>query len=209
MKFYDFTLAPSPRRVRIFMAEKGIEIPSVQVNLRAGEHLTPEYGKINPTHTVPVLELDDGTRIFEAIAVCRYLEAAYPEPPLMGVDARDQGIIAMWEHRCEIEGYLAGVEVLRNTAEGLKDRALPGPHNYAQIPALAERGRERIGHFFAMLDERLGESEFVAGPRYTVADITALVAVDFFGRVKIELPESLGNLKRWHEAVSARPSAKA
>ncbi len=209
MKLYDFALAPSPRRVRIFLAEKGVEIPTVQVNLRGREQLTPEFAEINPNCTVPVLELDDGTRIFESIAICRYLEAAYPEPPLMGVKAKEQGVIAMWEHRCEIEGFLAGAEALRNSAEGFKDRALTGPHDYAQIPALAERGLKRMGHFLDMLDERLGKSEYLAGPTYTVADITALVVVDFFGRMKVEIPESHANLKRWHDAVSARPSAKA
>ena len=158
MKFYDTSSAPSPRRVRIFLAEKGIEIPTVQVDLRAGAHLQPDFLKINPAATVPVLELDDGTTISEAIACCRYLEEANPEPPLMGRDPKDKAVIAMWEHRCEIEGFLAVAEALRNEAKGMKGRALPGPVGHEQIPALVERGRARVAQFFAWLNERLGES---------------------------------------------------
>lgn len=210
MKYYDFALAPSPRRVRVFMAEKGIEIPSVQVNLREGEHLKPEFIAINPWATVPVLELDDGTCISEAMAVCRYLEAAYPEPPLMGRTATEIGVIAMWEHRLEWDGYLAVAETLRNSAERMKDRAFTGTENFVQIPEVAERGRLRIQRFFEVLDQRCSECEFVAGETYSVADITALISVDFAaGGLKIAIPDDLTHARRWHEAVSSRPSAKA
>lgn len=209
MKFYDCATAPSPRRVRIFMAEKGIIMPTVQVDLRAGEHLTPAFQRLNPWCTVPVIELDDGTCISEVMACCRYLEEAYPAPPLMGVDAKDKAVVAMWEHRCEADGINAVGEALRNSAPGLKGRALTGAADIEQIPALAERGRARAARFFAALDGRLAEAEFVAGPRYTVADITAQVAVDFAGWIKMALPEDLRHARRWHAAVSARPSAKA
>lgn len=209
MRFYDCTPAPSPRRVRIFAAEKGITLETVQIDLRAGAHLTTEFRRLNPWCTVPVLELDDGTTISEAIAVCRYLEAAFPEPPLMGRTPTEQGVIAMWEHRCEVDGFLAAAEAFRNVTPGMKGRALPGAADYEQIPALAERGKHRVQQFFSWLDARLAESAFVAGPDYTVADITALISVDFAGWAKLRLPESCAHARRWYETVSARPSAKA
>ena len=209
MKFYDCATAPSPRRVRIFAAEKGIELPTVQVDLRSGEHFGEAFRAVNPTCTVPVLELDDGTAIYESVAVCRYLEAAYPEPPLMGSSPAEQGVVAMWDHRIEIEGFQAAAEMFRNTARGMKGHALTGPDPVDQIPELAERGRMRVGRFFETLETHLDGREFVTGANYTVADITALIAVDFISRLKMEIPESCGNLRRWHEAVSARPSANA
>lgn len=207
--FYDCTTAPSPRRVRIFLAEKGVTLPTVQVDLRSGEHLGGAFRALNPWCSVPVLVLDDGTAISEAIAVCRYLEDAYPEPPLMGCDAREKGVVAMWEHRFEIDGFLAVTEVYRNFARGLKGRALVGPAGAEQIPALAERGRARVERFFDALETRLAESAFVAGETYTVADITAQVTVDFAGWIKMSVPEANMHTRRWHEAASARPSASA
>jgi glutathione S-transferase len=208
MKFYDMALAPSPRRVRMFIAEKGIEIPVVQVDLRGGEHLGPEFAKLNPWCTVPVLELDDGTCISEAIACCRYLEAAYPEPPLMGATPAEQGVIAMWEHRAEWDGFIAGSEVLRNTAERMQGRALTGAMEFDQIPELAERGRRRIQRLYEMLDARFADVEYLAGDGFTIADITALIAIDFVRRQKLEIPEDRPHVQRWHDMVSARPSAQ-
>lgn len=209
MKFYDCATAPSPRRVRIFAAEKGIELPTVQVDLRSGEHFGEAFRAINPTCTVPVIELNDGTCIYESVAVCRYLEAAYPEPPLMGSTPAEQGVVAMWDHRIETEGFMAAAEMFRNAARGMKDHALTGPDPVVQIPELVERGRMRVGRFFDTLDAQLDGREFVTGASYTAADITALVAVDFINRLKVETPEACTNVRRWHEAVSARPSASA
>jgi glutathione S-transferase len=209
MKFYDCRPAPSPRRVRILLAEKGVSVETVQVDLRAGEHLKPEFLKLNPWATVPVLELDDGTTISEAIACSRYLEEIYPEPPLMGRNAREKGVIAMWEHHCEIDGFLAVAEAFRNEAKGMKGRALPGTRGYEQIPQLAERGRARVGHFFEWLNARLAESEFVAGPAFSVADITAFVSVEFAGWNKLTPADDQTSLGRWLEAMRARPSAEA
>jgi glutathione S-transferase len=209
MKFYDCSTAPSPRRVRIFLAEKGITVPTVQVDLRNNEQMTPAFRAINPEGTVPVLELDDGTRIADAIGICVYFEAIHPQPPLMGETAEEKAVITAWQRIVEWHGFYAGMEALRNATPGLKGRALPGPDDYEQIPALAERGRARIMHFFARMDARLAQSEFVAGPRYTIADITALVAVDFARWVKLSPPEECTHLPRWHARVSARPSAKA
>ena len=209
MKFYDCQTAPSPRRVRIFIAEKGLDVPTVQVDLRNGEHLTEAFRRLNPWCTVPVLELDDGTAISEAVAVCRYLEDAHPEPPLMGVDARDRALVAMWEHRFEIDGFLAVTEAFRNQARGLAGRALTGPESVPQIPELVQRGRARVERFFRNLDARLAGRPFVAGERYTIADITAQVAVDFAGWIKMSLPDELRHAAEWYERVSKRPSAAA
>jgi glutathione S-transferase len=209
MKFYDCTTAPSPRRVRIFLAEKGIRVPTVQVDLRNNEQLTPAFRKINPDATVPSLELDDGTRINDAIGICVYFEAVHPQPALMGETAEEKALVASWQREVERNGFYAVMEAFRNSAPGLKGRALPGPHDYEQIPALAERGRLRVQHFHEQMDARLGQSEFIAGPHYSVADITALITIDFAARAKMPIPESCDHLHRWHEQVCARPSAKA
>ena len=209
MKFYDCATAPSPRRVRIFLAEKGISVPTVQVDLRNNEHLTPAFRAINPDATVPSLELDDGTRINDAIGICIFFEAIHPQPALMGETAEQKGLVAAWQREVERNGFYAIMEVFRNSTPGLKGRALPGPHDYEQIPALAERGRLRVQHFHEQLESRLARSEFIAGPRYSIADITALIAVDFAARAKMPIPESYVHLRRWHAQVSARPSAKA
>ena len=209
VKFYDCATAPSPRRVRIFLAEKGITIPTVQVDLRNGEQLTPAFRAVNPDATVPVLELDNGTRIADIVGICRYLEETHPAPPLMGIGAEDKAMVETWQRWCEREGACAVMDAFRNATPGLKRRALPGPDDYEQIPALAERGRARVGHFFERFDARLSTSDFVAGARYTIADITALVTIDFAAWAKLRPPPELVHLKRWYDAISARPSAKA
>jgi glutathione S-transferase len=209
MKFYDCTTAPSPRRVRIFLAEKGISVPIVQVDLRNNEQLTPAFRKINPDATVPSLELDDGTRINDAVGICVYFEAIHPQPPLMGETAEEKALVASWQREAERNGFYAVMEAFRNSAPGLKGRALPGPHDYEQIPALAERGRLRVQHFQEQMDARLGQSEFIAGPHYSIADITALITIDFAVRAKMPIPENYEHLRRWYAQVSARPSAKA
>lgn len=209
MKLYDCTPAPSPRRVRIFAAEKGIDLPLVQVDLMKGEQLTPEFKALNPWCTVPVLVLDDGTAISEINAICRYLEETQPEPALMGQTPVEKAMITMWDHRMEVDGFFAAAEGFRNATPGFKGRAITGPHNYDQIPALAERGKQRVQWFFELLDERLANNQFIAGPAFSVADITAMVTVDFSRWMKVTIPESLTHAKRWHTEVSARPSAKA
>jgi glutathione S-transferase len=209
MKFYDCTTAPSPRRVRIFLAEKSIVVPTVQVDLRNNEQLTEAFRVINPDATVPVLELDDRTHINDAIGICVYFEAIRPQPPLMGETAKEKALIAGWQREVERNGFYAVMEAFRNWAHGLKGRALPGPDDYEQIPALAERGRLRVGQFFERMDARLAQSQYVAGDRYTIADITALVTVDFAAAAKLPVPENRTHLRRWHSLVSARPSAKA
>jgi glutathione S-transferase len=209
MKLYDFALAPNPRRVRIFLAEKGFAVPTVQVDLRTQEQLKPEFLTVNPFGTVPVLELDDGRRIAETIAICRYVEAVKPEPRLFGRDPYEMGAVEEWQRHCEFEGTAAVADGFRNTTPGMKGRAVTGQHGYEQIAELAERGKARATRFFELLDKRLATQEFIAGNGYSVADITALVAHDFGSRTKVISLEHLPNLKRWHTAVSARPSATA
>lgn len=208
MKFYDCQSAPSPRRVRIFLAEKGIELPTVQVDLGAGEHLGDEFRAINPDCTVPVLELDDGTALTESFAICQYLESVYPDPPLMGRDALERALVTQWNARVEAQGLSAVAEAFRNRARGFAGRALTGPEGFEQIPELVERGRRRVELFLSRLDSELADREFVAGDVFTVADITALITVDFAGWIKVALPEGADNLRRWHEAVSARPGTQ-
>jgi len=209
MKFYDCQSAPSPRRVRMFIVEKGIEIPTVQVDLGAQEQLTDEFKEINPRCTVPVLELDDGTRLNDTLAICHYLESQFPEPNLMGLDAREQSLVMNWHEQTMTEGFLAGAEALRNFARGFTDRAVTGPENFEQIPALAERGKKRLEVFMGVLDIRLAESPYIALERFSMADIGAYVCVDFAGWVKLPVLEQWSNIRRWHEEISQHPSASA
>jgi glutathione S-transferase len=209
MKLYDCASAPSPRRVRIFLAEKGIAVPTVQVDLRNGEQFTESFRAINPDCTVPVLELDDGTRITDAVAICVYFEAVRAAPPLMGSDPQGKAVITAAQRRAERDGFHAVVEAFRNVTPGMKGRSLPGPDGYEQIPALAERGRARVRRFFETMEAALAGRAFVCGPDFSIADITTLVTVDFAKWIKLAIPETCANLRRWHAEVSARPSAKA
>lgn len=208
MRFYDCATAPSPRRVRIFLAEKAIPLETIQVDLAKGEHLTEAFRQINPHCTVPVLELDDGTRLLDSNAISMYLDEVFPEPNLMGRDAKERAVIAMWQRDMDFNGFMAVAECFRNSARGLRGRALTGPVNYEQIPTLAERGRLRVRHFLADLNRRLEETDYVAGNRFTVADITAFVAVEFTRAIKEPIPDDAVHLRRWRDAVASRPSAR-
>lgn len=209
MKLYDYTMAPNPRRVRIFIAEKGLDIENVTVDLGAKEQLQDAYRAKNPELLVPALELDDGTIIGETMAICRYLEEIHPQPALLGQTALEKAQVEMWQRRMEMNGLAAVAEAFRNTVPGFAGRAVAGPHDYEQIPDLAARGLQRIEHFFTDLNNHLASSPYVAGDAYSVADITALVAIDFAKVTKKRPDESLTALAAWHEKVSARPSAKA
>jgi glutathione S-transferase len=209
MKFYDCTMAPSPRRVRIFLAEKGVKVDTVQVDLMNGENLKPEFHKINPRGVVPVLQLDDGTCIDETYAICRYIEDVYPDPPLMGTDAKSRAVIASRSLNIEWDGFLSAAEAFRNSTPAFAERGIPGQVGVPAIPALAERGRAGLKRFFDNLDKTLAKSAFVAGDRYTIADITGLCVVDFAGWMKIQPSDSHPNVQRWYRSVSSRPSAAA
>jgi glutathione S-transferase len=210
MKLYDFASAPSPRRVRVFMAEKGIIVPTERVAIDAGKQFAPDYRAINPRCAVPVLVLDDGVAISEVLAIWTYLEGIHPEPPLMGTTPGDKAVVAMWERRMEFDGYFAAAEAFRNASPAFAGHAVVGPHDYAQIPALAERGRARTLDFYGDLDARLTEWPFVAGTSFSIADITAVVTIDFAVKdVDLPIPEQHKALRRWHDTVSSRPSMKA
>lgn len=208
MKFYDCKTAPSPRRARIFIAEKGLDIETIEIDLSAGEQFDEAFRAINPRCTVPVLKLDDDTPICENIGIATYLETVRPEPPLMGVTPREKALVASWNARIEFEGLMPTADAFRNRTKGMKDHAITGPTAYAQIPELAERGLDRAREFFAMLDARLGESENIAGDAFSLADISALCVVDFAAWVKVSIGDEQKNLQRWHDAVSMRASAK-
>ena len=209
MKFYDCTTAPSPRRVRIFMAEKGIEIETIQIDLANGEQFSEAFKAINPLCEVPLLVLDDGTSISQISAICRYLEEIYPDNPLLGRTPVERAVVESSNQQLQMNGFAAGAEAFRNATPGFKNRAMPGPHNYSQIPALAERGQQRLDNLFSDLEAHLANSEFIVGDYYSIADISALCVIDFAKWVKKRIPEDYSNLQRWYDQVSSRPSAKA
>ncbi len=203
---YDCATAPSPRRARILLAEKGIAHETVQVDLRGGEHRGDAYRNINPQCTVPALRTDDGLLLTDNAAITAYLEARYPQPPLLGRTPQQKADIASWNWRVEFEGLLAIAEAMRNSAPAMANRALPGPVDYAQIPELAQRGLLRVQQFFVTLDARLAEHEYIAGDAFSIADITAVVAVDFARVVKLKPGEQHPHLLRWRAAMAQRPA---
>jgi glutathione S-transferase len=206
---YDCASAPSPRRARILLAEKGVAHATVQVDLRSGEQLGDAYRRINPLCTVPALRVDDADApllLADNAAITAWLEARFPQPPLLGVSPAQKADIASWNWRAEFEGLLAIAEALRNSSPAMAGRALPGPVGYPQIPALAERGLARLQQFFGTLDARLAGREFIATERFSVADITAVVAVDFARAVKIRPGDAHPHLQRWRAAMALRPS---
>jgi glutathione S-transferase len=203
---YDCATAPSPRRARILLAEKGVPHATVQVDLRSGEQFGEAFRAVNPLCTVPALRLEDGRVLTDNAAIIAWAEAAYPEPPLLGTTPLEKAEVASWQWRVEFEGLIAVAEALRNGSPAMANRALPGPRDYEQIPALAERGRARVAHFLELLEQRLQGRETVAGEGFSLADITAVVTVDFARVVRIKPGEQHPNLRRWREAMAARPS---
>jgi glutathione S-transferase len=203
---YDCATAPSPRRARILLAEKGVQHATVPVDLVRGEQLSDAYRAINPQCTVPALRLEDGLVLTDNAAIAAYLEARFPEPPLMGRTPAEKADIASWNWRVEFEGLMAIAEALRNGSPAMAHRALPGPEDYEQIPALAERGLKRLHRYFETLEARLAGRETVAGGGFSIADITAVVAVDFARIVRVKPGEAHVNLKRWRAAMAQRPA---
>lgn len=207
MLFYDCSTAPSPRRARMFIAEKGLEIETRNISIADGEQLRPEFLGVNPRATVPVLVTDDGTTLTENLGIAAYLDAAFPEPPLMGRTPEEKGLVLMWNAIAETQGGLPIAEALRNGNPRMKGRAVTGTANYDQIPELARRGLARAGAFFDLLEDRLGQSAFVATDHLTLADITAYVFVDFARVIKMRIPEENAATKAWFAAIKSRPSA--
>ena len=207
MKFYDCDTAPSPRRVRIFLAEKGFEIDTLQVDLRSGEQFSDAFREINPDCTVPVLVLNDGTALSEVFAICQYLEEMHPEPPIMGHGAQERALVTMWNVKTEQQGLAAVAEVFRNTSKGFKGRALTGPQDFEHLPALAERGMDRLMHFYDRLDSQLSTNKYIAGDNFTLADISVFVTVEFAGRLKAGIGENRPHMSRWYDEVKQRPAS--
>lgn len=207
MKLYTFPEAPSPRRVHLFLAEKGLEVEQEVVDMRSGAHLSEEFARLNPDCTLPVLELDDGTCLSSCAAICRYLEQVQPDPPLLGTTPEQRARIDDRDRWVEMNGMLAVMEGFRNSVKGMTDHALPGRRPVAQIPELAERGQQRFEWFMTDLDGMLSKQDYIAGDDFSVADITALVTIDFGLRgMKMQLPEDAAALQAWHERVSNRPA---
>jgi glutathione S-transferase len=203
MKLYDSKVAPNPRRVRIFLAEKGVSVPTEQVNLAALQQKEEGFFGLNPLQRVPVLVLDDGTTITESIAICRYFEIMHPDPPLFGRDGLEPVLVEMWQRRAEFNLFLPISHVFRHTHPAMKAMEVP------QVPEWAEANKPRVLEFLHVLDEQLAQHPFIAGDRYSVADITGLVAVDFMKPAKLAVQPEFKNILRWHTDVSARPSASA
>ncbi|MDQ6683565.1 MAG: glutathione S-transferase [Pseudomonadota bacterium] len=206
LTLYDCATAPSPRRARILLAEKGVVHDTVQIDLRNGEQLSDAYRAVNPQCTVPALRTDDGLLLTDNAAIAAYLEACYPQPPLLGSTALEKAEVASWNWRVEFEGLLAIAEAMRNSAPAMANRALPGPVGYPQIAELAERGLARVRQFFVALNERLAEREFIASDRFSVADITAVVAIDFARVVRVRPGDEHPHLLRWRLGMGQRPS---
>ncbi|WP_151633141.1 glutathione S-transferase family protein [Noviherbaspirillum aerium] len=203
---YDCATAPSPRRARIFLAEKGVLHDTVQIDLRAGEQMGEAYRQINPQCTVPALRTEEGILLTDNAAIAAYLEARYPEPPLMGRTPQDKAEIASWQWRVEFEGLMAVADALRNSSPAMVNRALPGPTDYPQIPELYQRGLARAQQFFVTLNERLAGRDFIAADQFSIADITAVVTFDFARVIRLKPGEDLPHLLRWRAAMGERPS---
>ncbi len=203
MKLYDAGRAPNPRRVRVFLAEKGVTVPVISIDLARLEHKAPAYVAVNPLQRTPALELDDGTVISESIAICRYFEELHAEPPLFGTGALERAHVEMWQRRLEF-GLLGTVAaVFRHLHPAMAEMEVP------QVAAWGETNKPRVIEFLRFLDGELADRRFIAGDRFSVADITGLVGLDFMKPAKLSLPDELANVRRWHAELAARPSARA
>jgi len=203
MKLYTFDPAPNPKRLALFMQHKGIEIETQQIDMMAAEQLGDDFRKINPECTVPALVLDDGTVLTEVVGICTYLEELYPDKPLMGTTALEKAQVISWDHKLFVGVMMAIASMLRNTSEGFRERALPGPLDIPQIPELADRGLLQLQHAMPNLDAYLANNTWLAGDNFTFADIDLLVGVDFMAWVKQSVPEECTHLKAWYERAAA------
>jgi glutathione S-transferase len=193
----------------MFLAEKGIELETIEIDLGSQEQLSEMFRTINPRCTVPALQLDSGVVIADNLAIADYLESIQPEPALIGRTPEQRALTLQLNNRIELEGLMAIAEILRNSSPGMRDRALTGPVNFAQIPALAERGRARFQLFFPMLEQQLGDQQFLLGEEFGLADISAFVVTEFAAWVKERVPPECTRVQAWYERVKARPSAGA
>jgi glutathione S-transferase len=207
MIFYDCSTAPNPRRARMFIAEKGLTIETRDISIAENQQQTPEFLAINPRATIPVLITESGAVLTENHGIAAYLEAAFPEPPLMGQTPDEKGAVMMWNAIAEQQGGLPIAEALRNTNPAMEGRAIPGPTNFEQIPALAERGLARVDLFYDLLEARLSESQYLATDNFTFADITCFIFVDFARVIRRRIPEGNTATLAWFKAIKSRPSA--
>lgn len=203
MKLFDGGKAPNPRRVRIFLAEKGIVVPLVPIDMNAMEHRDEAVASRNPLRRLPVLELDDGTIITESIAICRYFEELHPEPALFGRGALGKATVEMWQRRMELNLLMSVAQAFRHIHPAMKEWEVP------QFPEWGEANKPKALQFLRLLDDELARREFIAGDDYSVADITGMIAIDFMKPARIQVPEELANVIRWYRAVGTRPSATA
>ena len=203
MKLFDGGRAPNPCRVRVFLAEKGMKVPLVPVDMGAMGHRADEIRVRNPLQRLPVLELDDGTILTESVAICRYFEELQPQPPLFGQGALGKAQVEMWQRRMELELLMRVAHAFRHTHPAMKEWEVP------QVPEWGEANKPKVIDFLRFIDGELAGREFIAGDAYSIADITGLIAVDFMKPARIQVPDECANVRRWHEAVSARPSAAA
>ena len=203
MKILDEKRAPNPRRVRVFLAEKGIQVPFEQVDIMSRAHKSADFAEVNPLQRVPVLVLNDGSAISESIAICRYFEAVQPDPPLVRQNATEIGVIEMWNRRAELNFFQPVAQCFRHTHPAMAHLEIP------QIPAWAEANEPRVAEIIRILDERLSAVPYVAGEDFSVADITAIIATDFMKPARLTIPDEALHFKRWYAQVSSRPSHKA
>ncbi len=208
MLFYDCSTAPNPRRARMFIAEKGLEIETRNISIAKGEQLSEDFRAVNPNATIPVLVTDEGTALTENLGIAAYLETRFPEPPLMGRTPDEKGLVLMWNSIVEQQGGAPIAEALRNTHPAFEGRAIPGPVSHAQIPELAQRGTARVARFFDILEDRFAQSDFVAGDVFTLADISTFVFVDFARVIKMKIPQENTATLAWFDKIAARPSAQ-
>ena len=203
MRLFDGGKAPNPRRVRVFLAEKGIEVPLVPVDMGAMGHRAPEVAERNPLRRLPVLELDDGTVLTESVAICRYFEELHPQPALFGTGALGRAKVEEWQRRMELNFLGAVANAFRHLHPAMKEWEQP------QVAEWGEANKPKALDFLALLDRELAGREFIAGDDYSIADITGMIAVDFMKPARLAVPDELSHVRRWHAAVSARPSAAA
>jgi glutathione S-transferase len=201
MKLYTFDVAPNPRRVKLFLQYKGISLDTETIDMMKQEQFAASFKAINPASTIPVLVLDDGSTFTEVVSICWYLESLYPQRPLFGQTPQQQAEVLGWDHAIFNEGLAAVAEILRNHSEAFKHRALPGPVDIEQIPALVERGQKRVAAFFDKLESRLAGKQFLLGDCFSLADIDAFVVIDFAGWVKLTIPEQCPQLASWYQRV--------
>ena len=207
MKLYDFGPAANAQRVRVYLAEKGLEIPMEELNVREDHQFAEPFTSMNPFHCVPFLELDDGTVIAESISICRYLEELHPEPALFGGSATERAVIDMWARRLELDGFIPMLHAVRNHVPMFEGRVMPGTRtDLPQLPEMVTRGKEMMGVLLDRLEPHMAQSTFIAGEKFSIADITGFFTIRMTGAVGMDVSESHANIARWFAVVSARPA---